>query len=99
MSYYDYFFTEPEASRLAKLRIEARKKRRVTYDCLSAIVDGERVKCNIGRSIGHAADGSMNLVSVLSGRSSSVCQDCKGYCADKVTAKIMGKMSGQLVYD
>jgi len=95
MSYYDYFFTEPRASELAKRRIEARKKRRLTYDCLSAIVDGERVKCNIGRHIGHAADGSMNLVSVLSGRSAKVCQGCKDHNADKVTAKIIG----QQVYD
>ena len=88
-------FDEPEASEFAKLRIEARNKRRVTYDCLNAIVDGERVKCNIGRHIGRAADGSMSLVSVLSGRSSSVCQDCKDYCADKVQAKIIGHQ----VYD
>jgi hypothetical protein len=84
-----YIFTEPEASELAKRRIEARKKRRIPYDCLSAIVDGGRVKCNIGRHIGHAVDGSMNLVSVLGGRSSSVCQDCKDYDADTVKAKII----------
>jgi hypothetical protein len=84
-----YLFDEPEASEFAKRRIKARNKRRITYDCLSAIVDGERVKCNIGRPIGHAADRSMNLVSVLDGRSSAVCQDCKGYCADKVAGKII----------
>jgi len=32
----------------------------------------------------------MDLVSALAGRSALVCQDCKGYDADEVVAKIIG---------
>ena len=85
----NYIFNEPEASELAKQRIEAHKKRRITYDCLHAIVDSDKVKCNKGNDIGTAKDGSMDLVSVLRGRSAKVCQNCKDYDADKVTAKII----------
>lgn len=88
-------FTEPQASELAKLRIEARNKRRIPYDCLHAIVDGRKVSCNKGNRIGTTTDGHLDLVSVLRGRSAKVCQDCKDYDADKVTAKITGRQ----VYD
>ncbi len=89
------YFTEPEASELAKRRIEARSKRRVTYDCLHAIVDGRKVSCNKGNRIGTTTDGHLDLVSVLRGRSAKVCQDCKNYDADKVKATIIGRR----VYD
>lgn len=89
------YFTEPQASELAKLRIEARKKRRITFDCLSAVVDDDKVKCKKGNVIGRAQNGTMSLVSALAGRSALVCQDCKKYDADKVTATIIGKK----VYD
>jgi len=81
------YFTEPQASELAKLRIEARNKRRIPYDCLHAIVDGDRVNCNKGKKLGR---GNMDLVTVLAGRSTLVCQDCNNYDADKVKATIIG---------
>jgi len=85
-----YLFTEPHASDLAKLRIKARQKHRIIYDCLNAIVDGDKVKCNKGNRLGRAPDGSMGLTSALSGRTALVCQDCKDYDADEVTARIIG---------
>jgi len=91
----NYIFTEPQASRLARLRITARGKHRIVYDCLNAIVDGDRVKCKKGNIIGRGADGSIGLISVLAGRTALVCQDCKDYDADEVTAKIVGEK----VYD
>jgi len=90
-----YLFTEPHASDLAKLRIVARGRRRIIYDCLNAIVDGDKVKCNKGNRLGRAPDGSMALVSALTGRSALVCQDCKDYDADEVKARI----TGDRVYD
>jgi len=95
----DYIFTEPHASNLTKLRIEAREKRRIPYDCLNAVVDGEKVICKKGNIIGRAQNGAMNLWAALAGRSALVCQNCKDYNADEVTTKIIGKMSGQVVYD
>ena len=83
-------FSEPNASALAKLRIQDREKRRIIYDCLNAIVDGSRVKCNQGNSIGRGPDGSMDLSATLRGRSSLACQGCRKYNADKVTATIIG---------
>jgi len=91
----DYIFTEPDASNLAKLRIKAREKRLIPYDCLNAIVDGDKVICKKGNIIGRHKTGSMDLVSALAGRSALVCQDCKDYDTDEVTAKIIG----QKVYD
>jgi hypothetical protein len=85
-----YIFTEPHTSNLAKLRIKAREKRRITYDCLNAIVEGDKVKCRKGNVIGRAQNGTASLLSVLSGRSAKVCQECKEYDADEVTTKITG---------
>lgn len=93
-----FIFTEPHASELAKLRIEARQKRRIPYDCLNAIVQyspTDCVKCKMGHLIGRGAGGAKDLLSVLAGRSALVCQDCKDYNADKVQARIIGKK----VYD
>lgn len=82
-------FTEPQASELAKLRIEARNKRHIPYDCLHAIVDDRKVSCNKGNRIGTTTDGHLDLVSALRGRSAKVCQDCNDYDADTVKAKII----------
>lgn len=88
-NFWNKVFTEPKASELAKLRIEARNKHRIPYDCLHAIVDGDRVRCNKGNHIGSAKDSSTDLVSTLRGRSALVCQNCTNYDADKVTARII----------
>jgi len=87
-----FLFTEPHASELAQLRIKAREKRRITYDCLNAIVHyypQDCVKCKMGHRIGRGAEGQKDLLSVLAGRSALVCQNCKDYNADDVEVKII----------
>jgi len=77
-----HLFKEPAASRLAQLRIKARRKRRLTYDCLSAQVQGDSVICGEGhafKQIGRRDKGGLSLSFVLRGMSSSVCQKCRDY--------------------
>lgn len=68
-------FKEPGALELTRLRIKARRKRRLTYDCLGAMVQGKRVTCRKG----HKFKGVLSLLALLRGRSSSVCQNCEDY--------------------
>jgi hypothetical protein len=74
-------FKNPMAAELTKNRIKARQKRRLTYDCMSAIVKGAAVLCKEGHQflqIGRKPKGNgLSLLSVLNGRSSSVCQNCR----------------------
>jgi hypothetical protein len=79
-------FKNPMAAELTKERIQARTKRRLTYDCMSAIVKGSAVVCKeghrfpqVGRSKGQGQDQGWGLLSVLRGRSSSVCQNCHDF--------------------
>lgn len=78
-------FTEPVSSDLTASRIKARQKRRLTYDCMNARVKGDRVICRDGYlfpQIGCGKGGEyigLDLVGVLAGRSSSVCQGCEDY--------------------
>ena len=75
-------FEEPIASELTASRIGARSKRRLTYDCMNAIVAGDRVKCQRGYAFkvpGRGASTGLSLLSVLRGRCSQVCQRCKDY--------------------
>lgn len=82
MAKLDRCFQEPKASQLAHMRIKARRKRnvygtkkRLTYDCRNNRVIGAMVECP-----GHKFKGGMmNLLSVLKGISSDVCQKCKDY--------------------
>jgi hypothetical protein len=41
-------FKNPMAAELTKKRIQARKKRTLTYDCMGAIVKGSAVVCKEG---------------------------------------------------
>ena len=68
----DYLFIEPLATELEQMREGARKKRRITYDCFSAKVGGDKVVCAEGYLLGRR----LTLLSVLRGQSSRVCQDC-----------------------
>lgn len=75
------WFTD-KAVALAEKREEARGKRRLTYDCLNAIVKGQKVVCRKGyqfKTIGKNEKGTLPLTIVLTGRSSSVCQTCPDY--------------------
>lgn len=83
------FFQEPMASQLVHLRIKARrklnalrKKKRLTYDCLNAVVKHDSVVCRKRHKFktqGKRKKPGLSLLSVLRGMSSSVCQTCKHY--------------------
>ena len=68
------YFEEPLASQLEAKRDMARTKRRITYDCFSAVVRDGQVSC--------AREHFTNpipLLSVLRGRSTALCVKCTGY--------------------
>ena len=79
----DSMFSQDWAEILARKRIRARRKRRLTYDCMNSTPQlGEVVRCKKGHefpAIGRSEMGGLSLRSVLSGRSSSVCQKCKDF--------------------
>ena len=80
-------FDAESAEKLKALRIKARGKRgkRLTYDCMKAIVTttGNDVACKAGHIFKARGPNStkttMVLVSVLKGHSSSECQQCPDY--------------------
>jgi hypothetical protein len=78
-----FLFQEPWVSELTRRRIQARRKRRLTYDCMNATVrPGELVRCKQGHQfpkLAHSQVEGLGLRSVLSGRSSSICQKCKDF--------------------
>jgi hypothetical protein len=77
----DIWFTTM-APELQVLRQKAREIRRITFDCLSAIVKGDHVVCKLGHPIGRGPEGSMLLLTVLRGRSSLQCKNCPDYEED-----------------
>ena len=75
-------FQKSAANALTRLRIEARRKHRLTYDCMNAVVNGCRVICAKGHTFPSPGPGQakgLRLESVLTGRSSGVCQNCEDY--------------------
>ena len=76
------WFTEPMASELTRLRIQARAKRkRLTYDCLNAkVVDG-KVTCAKKHPFPTIGSG---LLTVLRGRSPQICQKCQNYDGEEI---------------
>jgi len=80
------FFHGAKAEKLALERIKARKTRRLTYDCMNAVVTGDSVICKAGhwlKGSGNRKKPGLQILSVLRGRSSSICQACPDY--DKET--------------
>lgn len=85
----DYFFEEPEASKLTGLRIKARlqlnrfkKLKILTYDCIHAIVKGNSVVCKKKhrfKSVGGRKKEGFGILAALRGWSSGVCQNCADY--------------------
>ena len=76
------YFEEPGGNQLELLRNKAREKRRITFDCFTAIVKGndpEKVICKRGYRLGGHRTISVLLLSVLRGRASKVCQRCPDY--------------------
>lgn len=64
-----------------KLRVRHKKRiGRLTYDCVNTVVTGDRVKCKAKRILDKlSADGSMKLLGVLKGRTSTFCLECTKY--------------------
>ena len=62
-------------------REEHRKRHgRITFDCFGAVARGDRVFCTQGETLHHESkDGSMYLLAVLRGRTSSACKACEHY--------------------
>lgn len=82
-------FQEPGASKLAQMRIQSRSRRhkRITYDCMNAIVQGDIVICKKGhvfKRIGGKKAPGLSVLSVLKGISSSVCKSCQD-CDEETT--------------
>ena len=75
----DEWFVPPMSEVLEAQRAQFRAKRRChrnTYDCLNAKVRSERVECGKGHILLAYRGGTMPLVTVLSGRTSSECIKC-----------------------
>jgi len=75
------YFEVGKAEELTTLRIWARGKRRLTYDCMNAVVQGKEAVCKLGHEfkVGRSKGIGMGLLSVLRGRSSSKCQKCTDF--------------------
>lgn len=75
-------FQEPNASKLAQMRIQKRRLRRITYDCMNSSIHGDIVICKEGhvfKRIGLKKAPGLSVLSVLKGISSSVCKSCQDY--------------------
>lgn len=68
------YFEEPLGSQLEAKRDEARRRRRITYDCFNTVVKGNVVVCARGYF-----STSIPLITVLRGRSSAACAKCPDY--------------------
>lgn len=72
---------------LAKLEQQREKKRQregcLTFDCLHLKVYGDRAYCELGKHLGQADDGSLALITVLRGVTSSVCRNCKEFITEE----------------
>jgi len=84
-------FEEPAAGELAVKRALARKRHRITYDCMNAIVQADEVVCKLGYSFprpgprsGKGTKTTMPLVTALRGDSSRVCQACSDYDGEEI---------------
>ena len=55
---------------------------RQTFDCFNAHVRGDRVVCLKGYHLGASKDGSLYLLSVLKGTTSSECKNCQDFNGD-----------------
>lgn len=82
---HESYFGEPHASELELMRDEAIKKRgRITFLCYNAIYPskGSQVKCKLGHRMGPGKKGTMELVSVLAGRTGFLCRRCSHFEGD-----------------
>ena len=76
---YGSMFKEPKATNFELMRLDARSRKRIVYDCYNAIVfKVNRARCKAGHSFASRVN-TMPMEHVLSGRGWAVCQDCKDY--------------------
>lgn len=76
-------FALPASKQLEDMRATRRKKRRITYDCMNAVVQGSKVGCKAGQQISKGSgDGRATLIAVLRGGSSMTCKTCPYYDPD-----------------
>lgn len=71
-----------QADALIGLRIKARQKRRLTYDCMNGIVKGDIVVCKKGHTFktrGRSVKLGIGILAIIRGTSSSACQKCGDY--------------------
>jgi len=63
--------------RLEKQRDSVRESgKRLTFDCFSLKVKGDRAHCSMGIRLGQAKDSSLDIVTVLRGICSGSCKKC-----------------------
>ncbi len=55
----------------------------LTFDCLKLLCLGDRAVCSKGHRLGQARDGSLSLLAVLKGITSTVCKDCGDFVTEK----------------
>lgn len=75
-------FQAPAANALTRLRLQTRRKRRITYDCMNAIVKGDIVVCKKGHIFkpwGRGTKPGIGVLTILRGMSSSACRNCEDY--------------------
>lgn len=69
-----------DSAELEALRELRRKKSgRITFDCYTLKVRGDRVYCAKGYLLGRAKDGTADLATILTGILFGVCKDCRDY--------------------
>lgn len=57
--------------------------KRMTFDCLKALVKGDRVVCSLGKRLGQASDGGITLTQVMRGICSGACKNCGDYTVEE----------------
>ena len=78
----DKWFKRPKVNELTILRIKARRRRRLTYDCMNGIVKVNTVVCKWGHTfkvMGRRKVPGLPVVGVLGGMSSCMCRACEDY--------------------
>ena len=76
---YVSLFKEPKATNFELMRLTARSRKRIVYDCRNTIVfEADRARCKAGHSFASRVN-TMPMEHVLSGRGWEVYQDCKDY--------------------
>ena len=68
---------------LTEMRVEARIQGRITYDCINAIVKGDKVICKKGYDLGDRIKHDLDLLQVLKGKTASACKKCVDYDEEK----------------